>query len=305
MKSCLAEAVRTLSSDGSKGKVFRNVRYSTERVVLPEPRLPVREAQEEDEFEGGRQIDPYLVAGAKIQDLQRRIDKLLEEKRVLQEELDGLRSGLDEERSRLEARELELRDRLKAETERAREKARDEGFEKGYDEGLEAARAKAREEITAQYAERFGRLEKLLESALDSLEASRREEVDGQAPLLVGLWRKILERLLRREVELDGQTVLRVFRELIHRVSDRTKIRIVLNPADRELFLKNEAEYAEIKRAADLFEVVADEHIEKGSCVLETGLGVYDARWESQLERIDREIDGILREALAHGSSGA
>jgi flagellar assembly protein FliH len=293
-----------LSSDSSKGKVFRNVRYSTKRVVLPEPRLPVRKAQAEGEFEGGRQIDPHLVAGAKIQDLQRRIDKLLEEKRVLQEELDNLRSGLDEERSRLEARELELKDRLKAETERAREKARDEGFEKGYDEGIEAARAKAREEITALYAERFGRLEKLLEAALDSLEASRREEVDRQAPLLVGLWQKMLERLLRREVELDGQTVLRVFRELIHRVNDRTKIRIVLNPSDRELFLKNGAEYAEIKRAADLFEVVADEHIAKGSCVLETGLGVYDARWESQLERIDREIDGILREALAHATPG-
>ncbi|MFP4481826.1 MAG: FliH/SctL family protein [Thermovirgaceae bacterium] len=295
--------MRTLSSDGSKGKVFRNVRYSAERVVLPEPRLPVRETQE-DEFEGGRQIDPYLVAGAKIQDLQRRIDRLLEEKRVLQEELDSLRSGLDEERTRLEARERELNDRLKTETDRAREKARNEGFDRGYDEGLEAARAKAREEITVEFAERFGRLEKLLETTLDTLEASRREEIDRHAPLLIGLWRKMLERLLRREVELDGQTVLRVFRELIHRVSDRTKIRIVLNPADRELFLKNGAEYAEIKRAADSFEVVADEHIEKGSCVLETGLGVYDARWESQLERIDREIDGILREALVHGTPG-
>jgi flagellar assembly protein FliH len=294
-----------LSSNGSKGKVFRNVRYSAERVVLPEPRLPAGRAQEEDELEGGRQIDPYLVAGAKIQDLQRRIDKLLEEKRALQEELRGLRSGLDEERSRLEARERELSERLEAETAQAREKARDEGFDRGYDEGLEAARAKAREEVAAEYAERFGRLEKVLEDAMNSLEASRREEIDRQAPLLVGLWQKMLERLLRREVELDGETVLRVFRELIHRVSDRTKIRIVLNPADRELFLKNGAEYAEIKRAADLFEVVADEHIEKGSCVLETGLGVYDARWESQLERIDREIDGILREVLAHGSPGA
>lgn len=293
-----------MSSDGSKGKVFRNVRYSPERVVLPKPRLPVQKAREEGELEGGHQIDPYLVAGAKIQDLQCRIAGLLEEKRALQEELEALRSGLDEKRRRLEARERELAERLEAEAAQARKKAREEGFDKGYDEGLESARANAREEIAAEYAQRFGRLEKLLEAALDSLEASRREEIDAQAPLFVGLWRKMLERLLRREVELDGQTVLRVFRELIHRVSDRTKIRIVLNPSDRELFLKNEAEYAEIKRAADLFEVVADEHIAKGSCVLETGLGVYDARWESQLERIDREIDGILREALGHGSSG-
>jgi len=294
----------TLSSDGSKGKVFRNVRYSAERVILPEPRLPDRKTQGDD-LEGGRQIDPYLMAGAKIQDLQRRIEKLLEEKRALQEEVEGLRWALEEERTRLETRERELDDRTRAEAAQAREKARAEGFDRGYDEGLEAARAKAREEVAAEYAERFGRLEKLLEAALDSLETSRREEVDRQAPLLVGLWRKMLERLLRREVELDDETVLRVFRELIHRVSDRTKIRIVLNPADREIFLKNEAEYAEIKRAADLFEVVADEHIGKGSCVLETGLGVYDARWESQLERIDREIEKILREALAHDSPGA
>lgn len=286
-----------------RGKVFRNVLFSDEPVVLPEVPLPdVRPGDES--LEGGRQIDPYLVAKGKIQDLQRRMEELLEENRELKRQAESLRAESRQERNRLASESRALREEYEKEARRALEEARKEGAERGYEEGLNRARKEALEEVEARYRERFGELEELLCKMARKLEASREELLDAQAPLVVELWRKMLERLLKRETAFDEETALRVFRDLVRRVSDRTKIRVVLNPADRDLFLKREEEYAEIKRAAESFELVADEHIEKGSCLLETNLGVYDARWKSQMERIDREIGELLEEAGGYGTSG-
>jgi flagellar assembly protein FliH len=286
-----------------RGKVFRNVLFSEEPVVLPEVPLPdVRPGDES--LEGGRQIDPYLVAKGKIQDLQRRMEELLEENRELKRQAESLRAESRQERNRLASESRALREEYEKEARRALEEARKEGAERGYEEGLNRARKEALEEVEARYRERFGELEELLCKMARKLEASREELLDAQAPLVVELWRKMLERLLKRETAFDEETALRVFRDLVRRVSDRTKIRVVLNPADRDLFLKREEEYAEIKRAAESFELVADEHIEKGSCLLETNLGVYDARWKSQMERIDREIGELLEEAGGNGTSG-
>jgi len=292
-----------LSYNGpGRGKVFRNVLFSDEPVVLPE--VPLPEVRPGDEsLEGGRQIDPYLGAKGKIQDLQRRMEELLEENRELRRQAERLRAESMQERNRLASESRALREEYEKEARRALEEARKEGAERGYEEGLNRARKEALEEVEARYRERFGELEELLCKIARKIEASREELLDGQAPLVVELWRKMLERLLKRETAFDEETALRVFRDLVRRVSDRTKIRVVLNPADRDLFLKREEEYAEIKRAAESFELVADEHIEKGSCLLETNLGVYDARWKSQMERIDREIRELLEEAWGNGAS--
>jgi flagellar assembly protein FliH len=55
---------------------------------------------------------------------------------------------------------------------------------------------------------------------------------------------------------------------------------------------------AEIKRVIEEFELIGDATIEKGSCMVETNLGVYDARWKTQLEAIEREIQSLMGESL-------
>ncbi len=289
-------------SGPGRGKVFRNVAFSEEPVLLPEPdlRAPGPGGQS---LEGGRQIDPYLVAKGKIQDLQRRLEELLEENRELKRQAESLRAENELEKASLASENQALREEFEKKAERALEDARKEGAKRGYEEGLERARKAALEEVEALYRERFGELEELLRNTIERLDASTEELLDDLAPLVVELWRKMLERLLKRETAFDEETAIRVFRDLVRRVSDRTKIRVVLNPEDRDLFLKREKEYAEIKRVAESFELVADEHIEKGSCLLETNLGVYDARWKSQMERIDREIRELLEEAWGNGAS--
>ena len=55
----------------------------------------------------------------------------------------------------------------------------------------------------------------------------------------------------------------------------------------------------DVLRGIKHFEFLADEQVERGSCLVETGMGIYDARWRTQLEQISTQIRQLLEEGGA------
>ena len=269
---------------------------SEEKITLPENRMSIF-------TEGGKQIDPYLLASAEIQELQRRIEVLLDREKSLNEELSDIKENWEKQQSLLDEEKKKLEKRTLEENIEIRKTEAAKGYDEGYKNGLETGRDELEKKIKTEYKNRFQQQEALGKKILEEMQVTIEKDINSVSPKMVRIWQIMLERLLRREVLQDEETVLRIFREIIHRVSDWSRIRLFLNPVDRELFLSRSNEIAEIKRVADIFEIISDENIEKGSCLLETNLGVYDARWKSQFEAVDREIDNLIREAYADGSS--
>ena len=288
----------TLSSDEPRARVLRNVRLSDEPFAVPLPDNPPSPGfSTTGGLEGGKQIDPYLMAGSRIQDLHRTIESLIEKERQHLQEIEELKKKLADEQSRFTREEALLRERMEETAGVARAEAAERGMEEGYREGLAAAREEIIEEVREEFRARFGSTEDLLSGLLKSLDSERERIVEMNAPLMVKLWQVMLERLLRREMKLDDDTTIRVFKELLPRVNDRTRIRVLVNPADRDMLVERGEEFVEIKRSAGSFELVADDYIEKGSCLIETNMGVYDATWKSQIEAVAREIDHLMEEA--------
>lgn len=296
-----------MSFPRGRGKVFRNPPSSSEAMQVPPIRSRsegntiaeenyCRERNAGSDLEGGRQIDPSLVARSRIQALQRDIAVSLDRERDLREELESLKKQREEERKSLDEERKTLRIEAEQEASRLGEKARQEGFLKGHGEGLARGEAQVESRVRLEYQERFGELLELLTSVRECLERDMEALSDRKGPMFVRLWQAMLKRFIRREVELDGETALRVFREVSGRISDRTKIRVFLNPKDRDLYSLREREFLEIRRVAEQFDLIADEGIERGGCLVETNLGVYDARLTSQLEAVDREIEELFQE---------
>lgn len=288
----------TLLSDKPKGTVLRNLDLSDERVVLPSEERGSR-------FEGGKQIDPYLVAAMKMQELQKRIESLLVREDSMKLEISDLQDRLEKEKGKFAEREKFLRDNLATENFELRREECDKGFKEGYDKGTAAAGKDIELKLKQQYSERFSGLEALILKVLEGLEEAVDRDIRESGPAMVKLWQMMLERLLRTRVDLDGDVALRVFRELMTKVSDRSRIKLFVNPSDMELFLSRSEEMAEIKRVAEFFDIVGDENIEKGSCVLETNMGVHDARWSSQLEVIEARMDRFAEEIWSDGKKQA
>ncbi len=279
----------TLSSDRSRGTVLRDLPICKEKVVLPS-------GGRNCPFEGGRQIDSYLLAAVEIQELQRRIETLLDEEKKMKQEISKLQDKWKKGELQLKEQEDSLREKIQEEGLQLHRKESERGFEEGYDRGLATAEKEIEEKIRQEYSDRFSQMEELLNRTVKGLEKAIDKDIEINAPKMVRLWQTMLERLLRTRVELDDEVALRVFKELMTRVSDRGKVKLFINPSDRDLFLSQSDEMAEIKRVAELFEIIGDDNIERGSCILETNLGVHDARWSSQLEAVNGQIDLLVRE---------
>lgn len=221
----------------------------------------------------------------------------------LRQENAALRTELDEERKRLEAERRNMTLKMSQEAEKLREKALREGYEEGYRRGAEQGKIEAIEAVREENIKKISSLVGLFESIHEELKNSLDVLLLANEAKLVRLWEKILSRLLFQRASLDEGLVLRVLKEILARASDRERILIYLNPSDLAYAESHSDELAELLRGVKHLEFIPDDNVDKGSCVVETNLGVYDARWRTQLEQISQELDKVLLEGRAFNGS--
>jgi flagellar assembly protein FliH len=169
----------------------------------------------------------------------------------------------------------------------------EEGLKNGYDTGL----GKARAEVEKQYREQFSKLVATLEEISARLEENFAELTALNEPRMLRLWQGMLSKMLRRETSLSPEGILNVLSDILSRLSDKNHILIYVAPEDMAL-LENrlEGEFGDVLRGVKHLEMKPDASVDKGSCLVETNLGVYDARWRTQLEQIDSAVENLFQQ---------
>lgn len=125
-----------------------------------------------------------------------------------------------------------------------------------------------------------------LQSAADQLHAQRDRWLEQSQNEAVRLGIAIAERLFRRTLVLQPETVLDLVRSALDWTAPSERLRIRLHPEDRELI-----EAAKGSLLADRnIEFLADDTLSRGDCVLETPNGQTDARLDVVLQRIAEEL---------------
>lgn len=228
--------------------------------------------------------------------LEKENAELLSRIHALEADITKLGVQVDRERKQMTA---ELESESRKLFERARTEGRAEGQKTGREEGL----VQAKKEISAEYAQRFSALVSRLESVHETLVAQTDSLIRLLAPKVIRLWQNLLKRMLHKEVALDQETILRVFAGVLQRVSNKERIVVYLAPEDVDLLRDRQGEYADILRGTKHLEFIADTSVDPGSCIVETNLGVYDARWRTQLEQIDSEIEMLFIEGIRYESN--
>ena len=288
-------------------RVLRTVRLLPQAVKIgmeSEAALSLEEGEEQRSNEGEaapeaptpRERDENEELREQIGDLLRRLDgaerrnaDLSREKAELEAEAERLRLDYAE-------RERALESRVQGEEERAREEGRlhgeAEGRESGHAEGLRTARV----EVEALYLKKLGGLVSLLESIAARLEEDFSELAALNQPRMLRLWFDMLGRMLKREVELKPDAVLPVLADVLTRLSDKNSVVIYVSPEDIALLQNSlDREFEEVLRGVRHLELKPDASVDRGSCIVETGLGVYDARWRTQIEQIESSIEKLFQ----------
>lgn len=232
----------------------------------------------------------------KLEQLEGSLSSLQSEKASLTQNFNSLNEELYKTKAAYEEKEREraasneaLRESIKTE---ARTQGHAEGLQTGYAEGLE----KARSEVELDYKNRFSAIAATLENVSASLEADFADLATLNQPRMLRLWLDMLKRMLHRETLLVPDSVIPVLGDVLARLSDKNSILIYLAPEDLE-FLQDrvQTEFQEILRGVKHLELKADPNVDKGSCLVETNLGVYDARWRTQLAQIEVSMESLFQ----------
>ncbi|MBW1766235.1 MAG: hypothetical protein JRJ65_04195 [Deltaproteobacteria bacterium] len=179
---------------------------------------------------------------------------------------------------------LRKRENTKDKLARLEKEAYEKGFAQGQKDGLALEKK--------QMEEKGSRFEALF-SELNSLKARIHSETEEE---LLKLSMLIAKRITREEVKTDIHIIGRTIRSALKFVVEKSNIRILINHDDMEAVRELLPDLAAVNKGAE-FQLVEDNAIERGGCILETGFGKINATIDDQLVMLEKEVD---REFSSH-----
>ncbi len=156
------------------------------------------------------------------------------------------------------------------------------GAQKAFDEERKKGFAKGEEEGKAKLAEHM--LESI-DKSIRNLEAFEEQVID--------IVMKAINRILG-EME-DKDKITRVVKQSLALVRNQKRVALKVNPSDARIL---EAEVDEVLKSfpgIGYIDIIADGRIPAGSCMLETDIGVVDARLDVQVEAIRKSLTKSIK----------
>ena len=188
-----------------------------------------------------------------------------------------------------------LLDEAKAEIDKAKadakKKGRDEGVKEGRKQGHEEGVKAAKKELADSLKDANAKAMKTLEDAKNAT-AEYFVRAEEDIALIVML---AIEKILPQHFLDMPQVVLPVVREAIKQVRDQKEIKVHVAPDYYDIVLMAKAEFqAMLTDGTAVLEIVSDETLGEGDCVVETPNGGVDARLLTQIELMKDAIRAVL-----------
>ncbi len=159
------------------------------------------------------------------------------------------------------------------------QEAYEKGFAQGQKDGMELGRQ--------QYESMAAKLKELLRS----LEAEIERHVLNLEKPLLSLVKMMAEKVIHREISLGPEVLKDCLQEALQYVVEQSRVRLHLHPEDIEYMEDIVQELAkEFSRLKD-FELVPDESLSRGGCLLETDFGLIDATYERKWREILQKLE--------------
>jgi len=179
----------------------------------------------------------------------------------------NMQEELNKQRRQMEAT-------LKQEQDMLRQKAHREGYERGYEEGK------------AQFAT-------LAKQTLDTINSivSERTRILQQSEIpILELATTIARRVTQSVVKDNPEVFQNIFMEALNKVTDKGKVVVRVNPVDLKVAQHYSAALQQELKDFKSLEIIADEDIDQGGCVIETNLGYIDSSISTKFNIIEAAL---------------
>ncbi|MBW7473300.1 flagellar assembly protein FliH [Paenibacillus oenotherae] len=172
---------------------------------------------------------------------------------------------------------------------------RQDGYQLGYDEGFDQAKQEVQEQWEAMLIE--------ARSILDSAYETKEQIIMEAEPFLVELSAAIAEKIICKELTVSPDWSLELIRKSLARRREQGVITLCVSP-NQLTFVQAARE--ELSLAIDSqaeLQIVPDITVRDFGCVIRSAFGSIDARIDTQLTEIKRELVGLALHAEERGNA--
>ncbi|MCL4515980.1 MAG: FliH/SctL family protein [Firmicutes bacterium] len=180
-------------------------------------------------------------------------------------------------------------EKAQKEAETILEEARERGYQEGLAQGREAGHREGHEAGIKETSGLAAQARTVLETAL----AEREQLIRGASQDILKLVVKIAEKIIRGQLRLDPAIIQRTVEDAVKLVNDKARVVIRVNPSELETARSGEVKIRQFLEGSTQLEIVGDETIEPGGCMIETNSGSVDARIATQLEETAHLLEGL------------
>jgi flagellar biosynthesis/type III secretory pathway protein FliH len=190
-------------------------------------------------------------------------------------------------------RQAEHRARQMEEDARKRgdERGRQEGYDRGLDEGREAGRKEAFEAASHEFAQQQASLVESCKAAISAIDTDRDIWLTSARQDLIELAVAIARRVACHVGREHREVVLANLEEAVRLVGARTDVTIAVNPLDTEAARAFAKSLIDMREQWQRVRVIDEPEISPGGCRVQWGSGAIDATLETQLDRIEAELN--------------
>lgn len=143
------------------------------------------------------------------------------------------------------------------------------------------------EHSASLYKEEIEKLNLAINELLSAKEKLMEEAIPDIAILAV----KAAEKIIKKEVELNDQIILKIVSEIIQSIGrDETEITVKTHPDDTNIVRENLPEIYPYNEKTTIT-VMSENDIDRGSCVVQTRNGIVDAKFSTQLQILQKAIE--------------
>ena len=128
-------------------------------------------------------------------------------------------------------------------------------------------------------------------SALAEAWKSRDEYLAANENTLLTLAVRIAEKLINEELRTAPDTVASIVKEALRSTRRARKIAVQVHPDDADIVQKHLAALRAPAAAGREIEIVPNDSLSRGDCMVETDIGIIDARLETQLKNMERALN--------------
>lgn len=274
----------------------------------PEPEIPdepeeiVDEPEPEPEPERGIPQEVLDKVYAEIDEIERKLKltkKNLHDAQELRDQADKLKQEAQDILAAAQVEADKLIADTKAESEKLLEQVRKEGYDDGHAEGLQQGIDDGKERIEDELADIVRQANAKAQKTIQDAKEQTSEYFIRAEDDIVKVVMMAIEKILPQHFLDVPQVVLPVVREAIRHVRDQKEVKVHVEPDSYDLILLARGEFqAMLTDGTAIIEIISDEALKPGDCVIETPNGDVDARLSTQLDLMKSAIQSVLNNPI-------